>query len=453
MRSGLSAALPVPAFIQDKFPEFAARLDGDGPVGVAVSGGGDSVALLYALAEWGRENLKKRSLEVFCVDHGLNPLSAQWTQSVAGHAARVGAGFTALHWQGDKPSTGLAAAARLARHRLLAEAARRKGVSVLCLAHTADDIAEAEAMRAQGSSVGSPRVWSPSPVWPEGRDVFLYRPLLDVRREALRHYLRDIGADWIEDPANESPHSLRARTRKALHGSIDERGVPPDEAVITIGEMQALRHDPQDLGALGLIVFRGGVFDALPRDTALKLLATAAVCAGGGDRLPKHDKVMALLEKLPSGKGLTLAGTRIYRKDDLIIIGRETGDIGRNRPEALSLTGKDEAVWDGRFAIRSARGGEIVASARLRGDLPDTDRAWLLTLPEILRGTQPVFMSADQKDNQNKCLLTNPALSHSGYNEIKSTCLVWPRLYAALGLIATESAVKNAQKTIASLCG
>ena len=433
--------------ISDKFPQFEARLDSDGPLGVAVSGGGDSVALLYALAAWG-----KRPLEVFCVDHGLNPLSPQWTQSVADHAARVGAGFTALHWQGDKPSTGLAAAARLARHRLLAEVARGKGVSVLCLAHTADDIAEAWAMRAQGSNVGVPKVWSPSPVWPEGRSIFLYRPFLDMRREALRDYLREVGANWIEDPANESPHSLRARTRKALCGQASEGGFTeraPERESVTTDQMQDLLHAPEHLGPVGMIAFKASVFDALPRDTALNLLAAAAVCAGGGDKLPKLEKVVALLANLAAGKALTLCGARLRRADDLITISREAGDIGRNRAGTLLLNGMDEAVWDGRFVVRSLQTGEIVAAAAVRGELNDGDRAWRLTLPEALRDSQPVFVSAGQKDNQNKCLLTNPALRQSDYNAPSTKCLVLPRLYAAMGLIATESA----QKTIESLRG
>ena len=440
MRRGLNPALPVTAFIQDKFSEFAARLDGDGPVGVAVSGGGDSVALLYALAAWGQ-----RPLEVFCVDHGLNPQSPQWTQSVADHAARVGAGFTALRWHGEKPQTGLSAAARLARHRLLAEAARQKGVAVLCLAHTIDDIAEAEVMREQGSNVGVPRMWSPSPVWPEGRGIFLYRPFLNVRREALRGYLRGLGVNWIEDPANDSPHSLRARTRKTLRDQPVEVAMPDVGVTVTPGQMQALRHAPERLGPLGMIAFKAGLFDTLPREFAVKLLATAMVCAGGGDRLPKQDKVAGLLDNLSSGRPLTLTGARICRQDGLIMICRETGDIGRNHPGTLSFGRAGEAVWDGRFAIRSSFAGDITASGRVRNDLPEADKAWLLTLPAGLRTSQPVFVSDEQKDNQNKCLLTNPALRQNAYKAIRTTCLVMPRLYAALGLITKESDLKRAK--------
>jgi tRNA(Ile)-lysidine synthase len=430
--------------VSDKFPDFVARLDGDGPIGVAVSGGGDSVALLYALAAW-----NKRPLEVFCVDHGLNPLSAQWTQSVAEHAARVGAGFTALHWQGQKPATGLSAAARLARHRLLAVAAREKGVSVLCLAHTADDIAEALAMRAQGSNVGAPKAWAPSPVWPEGHDVFLYRPFLDVRREALRAYLRGISVTWIDDPANDSPLSLRARTRKTLREEPVETPMeilaPEVETPLTAAQWQALLHLPETFGPLGMMVFSANAFDALPQEMAIKLLAAAAVCAGGGDKLPGRDKITTLLESLAMGRPQNLAGARIARRNDVITFCREAGDIGRNRPASCSLNGTDAVVWDGRFLVRSSQAGEIVASGRVRADLTEADRAWLLTVPADLRGTQPVFVPAGQKDNQNKCLLTNPALRQNAYKAIMTRCLVGSRLRAALGLITTESAVIGAK--------
>ncbi|HTN39718.1 MAG TPA: ATP-binding protein, partial [Asticcacaulis sp.] len=362
------------------------------------------------------------------------------------HAARVGAGFTALHWQGEKPSTGLSAAARLARHRLLAEAARKKGVSVICLAHTADDVAEAEAMRAQGSNVGMPKVWSPSPVWPEGRGILLYRPFIDVRRQALRDYLRGIGADWIEDPANESVHSLRARTRKSLRGHMPDAVTTHDpSSVITAEQMRVLLPVTES----SVISLNTCPFDDLPRDVALKLLATAAVCAGGGDKLPKSDKVAALLDKLPSGKALTLAGARLRRMDDMITISREAGDIGRNRPGTLTLSGAGEGVWDGRFAIQSPHAGEIVAAAAVRIELNDADRALLLTVPQAWRGGQPVFVPLGQKDNQNKYLLTNPALRQSLYSDIEIVCLVQSRLYAALGLVATETA----QKKIESLRG
>ncbi|ESQ83528.1 hypothetical protein AEAC466_12695 [Asticcacaulis sp. AC466] len=397
------------------FPDLSRRLDGDGPLAVAVSGGGDSVALLYMLAEWGQ-----RRLHVFCVDHGLNPDSAAWTASVGAHAERVGAQFTALYWTGDKPSSGLAAAARRARHGLLAQAARQSGISVLCLAHTADDIAEATEMRAQGSNVGAPQAWSPSPVWPDGRGVFLHRPLLDVRREALRGYLRDIGVDWIDDPANDNPASLRARVRASLRSAVAAENAPVPFA-IDLPDLPDLIHT--QWADYGLISLRADAMHALPSETALRVLSAAVVCAGGGDKLPRRAELENLLARLPAGGAMTLCGSRIEPAADLIHITRNPGDIDR-RPPALS-----DQVWDGRFVVTGLDPADIRPVCRVRSELSATDRDVLAALPAIVRGHLPVL----KKENESKLL--------SAYNVSGLNCLVMPRFFAALGMIKTESAL------------
>ena len=83
--------------------------DADLPVALALSGGGDSMALLHLAADWCAR--RGRRLLALTVDHRLHPDSAAWT-AFAGEAARaVGADCRALSWEGPKPSTGLPAAA------------------------------------------------------------------------------------------------------------------------------------------------------------------------------------------------------------------------------------------------------------------------------------------------------------------------------------------------------
>src|SRR5690606_1233676 len=187
--SGLTPA--DPAWIDRVRERLTARLEPHAPhpLALALSGGGDSIALLRLAADWARG--QGRRLLALTVDHGLSPASTGWA-ATAGEAARcVGADWRGLSWTGPRPATGLPAAARAARHRLIADAARAAGARVILFAHTADDVAEAAAMRAAGSSTPSPRAWSPSPVWPDGRGLFVLRPLLELGRAELRRWLAE----------------------------------------------------------------------------------------------------------------------------------------------------------------------------------------------------------------------------------------------------------------------
>lgn len=421
------------AGLEDAFAIFDTYLDGpaDHPVGVAVSGGGDSVALLHALALWGR-----RPLEVFSVDHGLNPDSRRWKEGVARHAQNVGAGFTALAWTGEKPKTGLSAKARTARHRLLADAARAKGVTVICLAHTHDDIAEALVMAEEGSNVGPPALWAPSPVWPDGRGVFLFRPFIGKRRAELRDFLEMRGVSWIEDPANANMASARARARKALEGQVL---VSPTLGLFLqpVRLCQDLPHLLLDdgLDEFGAIIFDAKVFDALPEVVARHRLAAAVVSAGGGDRLPRRDSLDRLRRDMTPDTTATLCGARIRRNGGRIMIVREAGELERRRPDPLCAVAGHPAMWDGRFEILAGQGTTIHPSAQFRTSLSDADRNALLALPAALRGALPVLIAGTAAP-----VLPFP-LHNDGLNGhgIKLACWVMPRFLAACGVFARES--------------
>ncbi|HKR89031.1 MAG TPA: tRNA lysidine(34) synthetase TilS, partial [Phenylobacterium sp.] len=242
------------------------------PIALALSGGGDSVALLHLATTW--TQARGRRLVALTVDHRLQPQSRAWTEACADHAARLGAGFQALAWEGEKPLRGLPAAARAARHRLLADAARALSAQVLLIGHTADDVLEARAMRAAGSTTPEPREWSPSPVWPQGRGLFLLRPLLALRRPDLRAWLQGRSERWIEDPANADPRFARARARAALEAGAAEIELAA-EGPLTLAEICRI-----DAG--GGVAFPRAAFREASAAGAQRLLGLACVCAGGG---------------------------------------------------------------------------------------------------------------------------------------------------------------------------
>lgn len=391
---------------------FERRLDpgSRAPLAVGFSGGGDSLALLLAARAWAAG--AQRPVLALNVDHGINALSAGWTAQAAEVAAALGVGFRALTWWGDKPDAGLPAAARRARHGLLAEAARGAGASVLLLGHTLDDLAESDWMRSQGSSVGAPREWSPSPVWPEGRGVFLLRPLLGLRRAELRQLLAPAGLGWIEDPANEDERFLRARARRARPPAVSPS---PD------------RPHPED----DLEVDAAGVV-RLPRDARLseRSLAMACVSAGGGERLPRGEAVRRLFSRIGTGErfAATLAGARIHAGDH-IAIGR---DAGRIRPGPQTVPVGRPLVWDGRFEVVAHEPGVVVRPlAGLASRIDKPSRSGAGAFAPWARRALPVLMRADGK-------VTCPILAQDAFGSVRA--LVEGRLRAACGGIAREPA-------------
>jgi tRNA(Ile)-lysidine synthase len=205
--------------------DFAALMCRSGPlepaphIGVAVSGGGDSMALLLLAVEW--VGLNGGRLTALTVDHGLRPESSAEAAIVAQWCRRMGCDHETLVWRRDGvPVTGaLQELARNARYHLLQGAAARLGILHLLLAHHAGDQAETIAMRASHGS-GEDGLAGMAAILALDH-VRILRPLLEVPVERLRQTCRDRGHDWIEDPSNHAVCFERVRVRQALAAGLE----------------------------------------------------------------------------------------------------------------------------------------------------------------------------------------------------------------------------------------
>jgi tRNA(Ile)-lysidine synthase len=403
---------------------FDRRLDpaSKAPLAVGFSGGSDSLALLKFTLDWASRH--GRPVLSLTVDHGLQAGSALWTRDAVARARALGADARALVWTGDKPLTGLPAAARRARHALLADAARQAGARVLLLGHTADDLHEAAAMRAAGSTVSDPRAWSPSPVWPEGRGVFLLRPLLEVRREDLRDWLKGVGETWLDDPANDDQRYARARARKALAGGMARESRAPADAI--------------DSGPAWLEWSETGVL-TLPREASAARLAMACLCMAGSERPPRGDRVQALVRRLRSGEAFTatLAGARIEAGPSAgaISLYREAGEAARGGLAPLRLAPGQTGVWDGRYALTAGQTEiQVMALRGLAAGLSRVEREALKAVPAAARPALPVLVDAEGA-------VTCPILAGPGlapHQAVRIEVLFLERFRAATGLIDQE---------------
>lgn len=199
---------PVERFRRDLAPLVAP----DRTIGLAVSGGPDSLALLLLAAE-----ARPLRVEAATVDHALRNGSRAEAEMVAQVCDRLGVPHYILtaSWN-EKPQTAIQERARAMRYRLLGEWARERKISALLTAHHLDDQAETFLMRlARGAGVkglaGMRRVSRA----PAGA-ITIVRPLLGWRHSELEAVCSAAGLEPVEDPSNEDQQFERVRMRKVL---------------------------------------------------------------------------------------------------------------------------------------------------------------------------------------------------------------------------------------------
>src|SRR3954452_10233875 len=189
---------------------------------LAVSGGPDSVALMWLSARWRRALARGPRLVAVTVDHGLRTEAAREAREVKRLARRLDVPHRTLRWTGAKPKTGLPAAARDARYRLLARAARQSRATHILTAHTRDDQAETLLMRLlRGSGIAGLAAMSREA---EREGVRLARPFLNISKSQLIATLSKANIEFAEDPSNHDMTFTRPRLRTVMPALVAEGG-------------------------------------------------------------------------------------------------------------------------------------------------------------------------------------------------------------------------------------
>jgi tRNA(Ile)-lysidine synthase len=181
---------------------------------LAVSGGPDSIALMWLAARWRRTVARGPRLIAVTVDHGLRAEAAREARDVKRLARTLDLPHRTMRWTGAKPKTGLPAAARSARYRLLAQAAQASGATHILTAHTRDDQAETLLMRlVRGSGIAGLAAMARVT---EREGVMLARPFLNVSKAQLVETLKRAKVGFADDPTNRDSHFTRPRIRAVM---------------------------------------------------------------------------------------------------------------------------------------------------------------------------------------------------------------------------------------------
>ncbi len=313
---------------------LAGPLPGPGPLLVAVSGGGDSVALLHIL-----HRLAPRRgwrLLVGHVDHGLRPDSHADAGFVERLARELGLACRVERVRARRPGLSPEEAARLARREALLEMAREAEARIIALAHTADDQAETVLARVLSGTgptgLAGMRTLSP-PFW---------RPLLHTRRRQLRDYLRRRGLSWREDPSNRQLGPLRNRIRHRLLPLARELVNPrAEEALCRLAQLCADEEDYWQGWCQGTLQARSrreGTSLCLELDHLLDLepaprrrllrAALRELSDSGQGILRHHLEALEALAAGPAGRRLVLpGGLAAWRERDILRLDREPGEL------------------------------------------------------------------------------------------------------------------------------
>ena len=340
---------------------------GLGPrVGVAVSGGGDSMALMHLAARLG-----KRALHVATVDHRLRPGAAGEAAAVAAAAAALGLPHETL--RPPAPPRPVQAEMRAARRALLTAWAAREGLSAVLTGHTMDDQAETVLMRlARGCGAEG---LAAIPAAPDGSPF--RRPLLGIARAELRAWLRAQGIGWTDDPSNVDPAHERARVRAALAALGAD--APPAAMLARTARRMGEAAAALDWAAAGLA--RGAVvlspagdaaidraaIEAAPRELVRRVLRAALATVGRRSERPTEAALDRVLDAIPrqGGTGLVLAGCRVRPTERRLRVFREPREAARAAPVRVAAAGTTE--WDRRWAVDGGAGGGTVTSTLAAG--------------------------------------------------------------------------------------
>lgn len=308
-------------------------------IGVAVSGGPDSMALCGLLAVWA----KGREVHALIVDHGLRAESASEARAVAGMlAAFENVHPVVLQWSGEKPGAAVQEEARKARYALMAAYCREQGIAHLFLGHHRDDQAETVLFRlAKGSGLDGLAGMQGVQAYDEG--LTLLRPFLWFSKEELVVTCGEMGVDYVRDPSNENAAFARVRLRQSAE-ILAEEGLSAKRLAITAKRLSRARKaldivaDKAYKQALldfntDCIVLKYGILVLEPEEIVLRCVLKALLhLRPEADYAPRMEKVETLVYDLISSQNdsqgfrkRTLGGV-VFEKDEkagALILSRE----------------------------------------------------------------------------------------------------------------------------------
>ncbi len=391
------------------FESFYDALDsiGTSPIGLAVSGGSDSMALFYLSLFWSQST--GNIIKVASVDHGLRKGSDAEVEFVKDRVEKNLVSHFSLkspldicNLQGNMQDN-----ARRVRYNLLTEWAKKEEIECVLLGHTLDDQEENLILRFfRGSGVDGLASIEKKKFH---NNILLFRPLLEYRKGFLQTFLKKIGKNWVEDPSNENDKFERVKIRKLLiklkeAGLIKKRFFQTADhmrraskvlAKVAINETKSMI-EITELGEIKIDILK---YIKAFEDTRLRILSGLISWYSGDFYRPRFtqlNKLQKLLAEKSDVKGVSLGGIIIKKSGNFITTNREFSAI-----KSKGNIKFEKILWDNRwnisFGVDCNENFKVVPLGSLnykKADLFDIQKAKksiLDTLPAIVKDKKLVY--------------------------------------------------------------
>ena len=305
--------------MNQKFADFMDKYK-DTKMAVAVSGGVDSMCLLYWLHDVGAD--------IVClhVNHKLRPEADVETEYVKDVCKKLNVPCCIFYWTDEKPENGLEAAAREARYKMMTDFCHQNNIEYLLTAHQSDDQIETFLMNlSRGSGLYGLAAMMPES---ERNGIKILRPLLNIPRDEIRKYCDDNNIKYFVDSMNSDEHYTRVKIRKNRHLLNDELGISDARLLLAIQNLSRTRQWMDKyietrvemvIRSWGALFAASFLFDEA-EEIRLKFLGTLIQKIGGDIYQVRLNSLQNALSKLSADCKFTLGHCTIRRLNDRILI-------------------------------------------------------------------------------------------------------------------------------------
>lgn len=318
-------------------------------VALAVSGGSDSIALLFLASKWAKKNLIR--LVVFSVDHRLRKESSNEIEFVKRSALALDHEFVELTWQHDNSKSALQERARLARYKMMTNKCHELGINSLLTAHHYDDFLENYLMRKSKKSGALGLSNSYSTFY---NNIQVLRPLFNIKKNSLVDYLNTSSIKWMEDKSNNLDLYERNRVRQHIL-SLSEEDKTFLEKEANRADVKAAEFNNKFIKAiaenvefnkLGFAFVDLDSYRKLDYEIAIYVINFVLTSISGKTDTPRYRSTKKLIDKVRVGDSFdsSLHECILREVDNKILIFKEKNAIN---PYSVNL--RNEVVWDNRF--------------------------------------------------------------------------------------------------------